>query len=328
MNCKRKRKYILVSLIILITSISYGCKSEVQEKESIKLNNGSVAIDNNGNYKTYNLNNGLYEEIEADYIITSYDSKSNNYIFNEEGEFKVHYSGEEKLIDEDNEIFSPKLSPEGNYLSYFLKDIYLNLKVQDLKKDKFIAINSSVSISGELIDWYNSESLVYYGIDDSKNNGIFIYNIDKNEEKLIYKLDSGYVEYLEVLNDGVVFLQQKEGKKKTLKFIDGNGELKDSIENIIDISDVEHTDGSIYIIGKVENNNYSLYEYNDEKVKRLVYDFPKIINLDKGLSKDSNGNILFIGGDEPNVEKVYICEDGAISELSDIEGKYYFINYN
>ena len=60
----------------------------------------------------------------------------------------------------------------------------------------------------------------------------------------------------------------------------------------------------------------------------MVYDFPKIINLDKGLSKDSNGNILFIGGDEPNVEKVYICEDGAISELSDKEGKYYFINYD
>lgn len=328
MNYKRKRKYVLVSLIILLTNINYGCKSTSEDKESIQINNGSVAIENNGSYKTYNLNNGTYEGIEADYIITSYDSKSNNYIFNEEGEFKVHYLGKEKIIDEDNEIFSPKLSPGGNYLSYFLKDIYLNLKVKDLKKDKFIDINSNVSISGELIDWYNSESLVYYGIDDSKNNGIFIYNIDKNEEKMIYKLDSGYVEYLEVLNDGVVFLQQKEGKKKTLKFINENGELKDSIENIIDISDVEHTEDGIYIIGKIENNNYSLYKYNDGKVKRLVYDFPKIINLDKGLSKDSNGNILFIGGDEPNIEKVYICEDGAISELSDKEGKYYFINYD
>ncbi len=328
MSYRRKKKYILVSLIILLTSLNYGCKNTLEDKESIEINNGSVVIENNGNYKTYNLNNGIYEEIEPNYIIASYNSKSNNYIFNEDGEFKIHYLGKDKIIDETNDIFSPKLSPEGNYLSYFLKDIYLNLKVKDLNKDKFVDINSNVSISGELIDWYSSESLVYYGIDDSKNNGIFMYNVDRNEEKLIYKLDSGYVEYLEVLNNGVVFLQQKEEKKKTLKFINENGELENSIENIVDVSDVECTEDGIYIIGKIENNNYSLYRYNDGKIKRLVYDFPKIINLDKGLSKDSNGNILFIGGDEPNVEKVYICEDGAISELSDKEGKYYFINYD
>lgn len=328
MNYKRRNKYILVSVFLLLTNIIYGCKSKNEDKKNIEINNGSVAIENDGSYKTYNLNNGTYESIDKNYIITFYDSESKNYIFNENGEFKINYLGEEKVIDESNTVFSPKLSPGGNNISYFIKDVYLNLKVKDIKRDKFIDIDSNVSISGELIDWLDSETLIYYGIDNNKNNGIFIYNIYKNEEKLIYKLDLGYVEYLKALNDGLVFLQQKEGKQKTLKFINKNGELIEAIDNIVDISDVEYTDDGIYIIGKIENNNYSLYKYSDGKIKRLLYDFPKIINLEKGLSKDSNGNILFIGGDEPKVERVYICENGAVSELSNNEGKYNFIDYN
>lgn len=327
MNCKRRKKYVLVSLILLLTNIIYGCKSKTKDIKEIEINNGAIAIENNGTYKVYNLNDGIYENIETDYIITFYDSKSKNYIYNENGEFKIDYLGKEKVIDESNTVFSPKLSPGGNYLSYFVKDMYLNLKVKDLKKDKFIDINSNVSISGELIEWYNSETLVYYGIDDEKNNGIFIYNIHDNEEKLIYKLESGYVEYLEVLNNEVVFLQQKEGKQKILKFINEKGDISESIENIDVISDVEYTEDGIFIIGKMKDNNYSLYKYSDGKIKRLVYDFPKIINLEKGLSKDSNGNILFIGGDEPKMDRVYICKDGAISELMNNEGGYYFINY-
>ena len=82
MNYKRRKKYILVSLILILTNIIYGCKSKNEDKKNIEINNGSVAIENNGSYKTYNLNNGIYESIDKDYIITFYDSESKNYIFN------------------------------------------------------------------------------------------------------------------------------------------------------------------------------------------------------------------------------------------------------
>ena len=328
MNYKIKKRFVLVILTILLTNMIYGCKNKIEDREKLQINSGSIVIENNDNYKVYNLNNNEYEIVETNYVITSYDSKSNNFIFSENGNFKVDYLGEEKVIDNTNDIFSPKLSPGGEYLSYFVKDIYLNLKVKDLKEDEYLDVNSKVSISGELIDWLDSETLVYYGIDDNKNNGIFIYDIKSDEEKFIYKLDAGYIEYLKVLENGVVFLQEKEGKQKSLKFINKNGDLSESIDNVVEISDVEYTDSGIYIIGKIENNNYSLYQYNNGKMKRLVYDFPKIINLDKGLSKDINGNILFVGGEEPSIERVYICEDGTISELSNNEGNYYFINYH
>lgn len=328
MNNKRKNKFIFISLILLLINTLYGCKNKTEDIKKIVINRGAIAIENYGDYKIYNLNSDKYERVETDYIITSYDSESNNFIFSKDGEFKINYRGQEKIIDGSNSILSPKLSQGGEYVSYFVRDGYLNLKVKDLKVDKYINIDSKVAISGELIDWYNKDTLVYYGIDDDRNNGIFIYSISENKEKLIYKLDSGYVEYLKVLDNGVVFLQEKEGKLKSLKFINENGELSEAIENIVDISDVEYTTEGIFIIGKLENNNYSLYEYSEGKIKRLVYDFPKIVNLKKGLSKDENGNILFIGGDDPNIEKVYICKDGAISTVSEEEGKYYFINYH
>lgn len=328
MNNKRRNKFILVSLIFLLINILYGCKNKTEDIKRIAINPGAIAIENNGDYKIYNLNNDKYERVETDYIITSYDSESNNFIFSKDGELHINYLGQEKIIDDSNSILSPKLSQGGEYLSYFVRDGYLDLKVKDLKVNKYVNIDSKVAISGELIDWYNEDTLVYYGIDDEKNNGIFIYSISENKEKLIYKLDSGYVEYLKVLDNGVVFLQEKEGKLKSLKFINENGELSEAIENIVDISGLEYTAEGIFIIGKLENNNYSLYEYSEGKIKRLVYDFPRIVNLEKGLSKDGKGNILFIGGDEPGIEKVYICEDGAISTVSEEEGKYYFINYH
>ncbi|MBE6054153.1 MAG: hypothetical protein E7212_09615 [Clostridium sartagoforme] len=327
MNNKKRNKFILVSFILLLTNLIYGCKNQTDEIKKIEINNGAIAIEDNKNYTIYNLDNGKYEKVETDYIITEYDSESKNYIFNNNGEFKIQYLGEERNIDDLNKIISPKLSPGGNYLSYFVKDIYLNLKIKDLKVDKFVNIDSKVAISGQLIDWYNEDTLVYYGIDNEKNNGIFLYNISNNEEKLIYQLDAGYIQFLKVLDNGIVFLQEKEGKQKILKFIDENGELVQNIQDIDDISDVEYSKDGIFMIGKLKNNNYSLYEYNEGKIKRLVYDFPKIINLEKGLSKDSDGNILFIGGDEPNKEKVYIYEDGFVSELSNNQGNYNFIHY-
>lgn len=328
MNKKRRRRIFLSSLIFLCMTMLSGCISNEEELEKVQIDNGAIAIYNSNNYSIYNLNNEKYEKVETDYIITSYDSESENFIFNENGKFKVNYLGKEKNIEESKSVILPKLSRGGEYLSYFVKENYLNLKIKNLKEDKYIDLESNVAISGELIDWLNKDTLIYYGIDDNRNNGIFIYNISENKEELLYKLDSGYVEYLKVINDGIVFVQEKEGKQRTLKFIDENGDINESIDHIIDISDVEISEDGIYILGRVENNNYSLYKYNDGSLKRLVYDFPKIINLERGLSKDSNGNILFVGGDDPSIEKIYKCDDGTISTLDADKGTYYFIDYN
>ena len=120
-------------------------------------------------------------------------------------------------------------------------------------------------------------------------------------------------------------MQEKEGKQKILKVIDEDGEVNEVIEDVLDVSDVESTQEGIFILGKLENNNYSLYKYHDKKAKRLVYDFPKLINLEKGLSKDKDGNIIFVGGEDVKVERIYRCTDDAISIIDGASGTYNFI---
>ncbi|WP_291653713.1 hypothetical protein [Clostridium sp.] len=325
MNKKKIRNIFLVNFILLMSIFLYGCKSKIEEENKVDILNGAVAIENSGEYQIYNLINDKYEKVDTEYIITAYDLKSGNFIYNENGEYKINYLGKEKTIEEEKMVISPKLAKDGRYLAYFLNDGYLDLKIKDLSKNKNISIDTKVVISGELIDWLNENTLVYYGISEDKTNGIFTYNINSNEEKLLYKLDLGYVEFLKVLDNGIVFVQEKEGKQKILKVIDEAGEVNEVIEDVLDVSDVESTPEGIFILGKLENNNYSLYKYHDKKAKRLVYDFPKLINLEKGLSKDKDGNIIFVGGEDVKVEKIYRCTDDTISIIDGASGTYNFI---
>ena len=66
MNCKNRNKYVLIILLIVFTNILLGCKNQLIEEDKVKyninLNNGAIAIENNGEYQIYNLNNGKYEK--------------------------------------------------------------------------------------------------------------------------------------------------------------------------------------------------------------------------------------------------------------------------
>lgn len=296
---------------------------------SLKLNSGSIIKENLGKFEFYNLINNTYNQVETDNFLLSYDVKSNNYIFNEEGKIKVNYLGKKVTLEEKKEVISPKLSLGGNHILYFIKEDFLKLIVKDLSTSKSIDVNSNVVISGQLVDWLNKDTIIYYGIDKEKNNGIFTYNIKEKKETLIYKLDIGYLELLKVSDNKIFFIQVLDAKNKILKVLNEAGEIEDEIEGAININDVEIKDDILYILGKIDGNNYSLYKHKDGITKRLIYDFPKIINLDKGLSKDSNGNILFMGSEENyNLNNIYICEDETISIINDNESNYYFIEFN
>ena len=329
MNKRRRKKVFLSGFIILMNISILGCKnSTVVEEPTIEISKGAIAIENSGEYKIYNLKDNKYEILETDYIITYFDEISGTFVFNDNGVVKVHSSSKEYAIEEGEAIVSSKISVGGKYLSYFIKDGYLDLKIKDIESNTYVDFNSDVIISGDLIDWINEDTLVYYGIDNNKNNGVFTYNIPEKKENLLFKLDIGYVEYLEVIEENLIIVQEKDNKERFLKVINNKGEIVETIDKIVEVSDVEVTKDGIYILGRLENNNYSLYKYSEGSMKRLVYDFPKLINLERGLSKDKDGNIIFVGGDDKNTEKLYISVDGAISQLEASEGKYHFIDIN
>lgn len=322
---KKSIKYFLIISSVFL--ISCNNSKELMDNP-LKMNSGSIVKENLGNYEFYDLINNSYNKIESNNMPLSYDIKSNNYIFNEEGKIKVNYFGKKVTLDNEKEVITPKLSLGGNYILYFIREDFLKPVIKDLSNSKFIEIKSNVAISGYLVDWLNEDTLIYYGIDKEKNNGLFIYNIKEKEETLLYKLDIGFIELLKVSNNKISFVQVKENHDKILKVLDEEGKIENEIGNVIDIKDVEIIDDTLYILGKIENNNYSLYKYKNKIIKRLIYDFPKIINLDKGLSTDGNGNILFMGSEENyNLNGIYLCEDETISIINNIEGNYYFIEF-
>lgn len=326
---KKKFKIPLIILFLPLIILMIGCeknKIPIEEMESIDIFNGAMAIENNNKYDIYNKINDNYEKVDTNYLISSYNLNSKNFIFNENNKIKINYKGKDLIIEEDKDVISPKLSISGERLLYFIKNEYLQLKIKNLSTNEYINFESNVMISGDLIEWLSEDMIIYYGIDNNKNNGIFVYNIKEKTEKLIYKLDNGFVEYIRVFDNLIIFIQGNFSKEKSIKVISKDGEIIEEINDVEDISDIEYTKDGLFILGKFKDNNYSLYQYKNGILKRIVYDFPKVINLEKGLSKDKDNNILFVGNDEFNKENIYMYKDESITVLNVTEGNYFFID--
>ena len=63
----------------------------------------------------------------------------------------------------------------------------------------------------------------------------------------------------------------------------------------------------------------------------MTFDFPQEIDMEKGLSKSEDGNILFIGKDNKKVKEKQIYKltpEGAISLLKDSGKDYSFVDIN
>ncbi|MBU3106593.1 hypothetical protein [Clostridium gasigenes] len=324
---KINSKYVLlISSMLSSWLFISGCSNTLEApSEKIILLKGAIAREENGNHTNYNLTEGKYNKLEVDKSVAAYDIISGNYIYEKEGSAFIHYKDEDMKILDKN-IINPKLSSGGDYYSYFKKDKYMQLVVKSLKDNKEIEINTNVAISGNLMDWSNN-NIIYYGIDENKTNGIFSYNVSNGKEELIYKLESGYLEFLKASKDGIVFLQGSLSGKKILKSIDKEKNIKVITDEIVELKDIEISEKGIFILGKMKDNNHSIYEVKDGKVNRIIYDFPNIVHLEKGLSSDENGNVLFIGStDSFEKEKIYIYEDGYVKVLTNDNFKYYFVD--
>lgn len=325
MKINKKCVLLLSSLISSWLFIS-GCKDTLEApSEEITLIEGAVAREEDGNHTNYNLTEGKYNKLEVEKAIAVYDTVSGNYVYEKDGNVFVKYKDSDIEVLDKN-IINPKLSQDGEYFSYFKRVEYMELVVIRLKDNEKIKINSTVSISGDLMDWSNG-NIVYYGVNENKINGIFSYNIESQKEELIYALESGYLEFLEYSKEGIVFLQETVYGKKTLKSVNKDKEVKIIIEDIVELEDIEITEKGIFVLGKMKDENYSIYEVKDGKFNRLIYDFPNLIHLEKGLSSDSNGNILFVGStDSFEKENIYIYEDGYVKSMTNDNAKYYFVD--
>ena len=328
----RKLKFvvIVISIIILIC----GCtenknKTEVQ-KDSFTLSKGSYISKGNDTNTIYSMNNdSIYENVNTEDLVVSYNSESGNYIFVKDNEVFINYLGEDIKID-DEKIKSPKLSNDGNFLFYFCDNGILEPKVIDLKNKAELIIDNKAMISGQFVDWVSDNTLIYYGIrNDDKKSGIFTYDLTNKKESLVYEIKKGYVSFLKAIDDEVVFIEDNMENKKILISLNNDNSLKEITEKVIDLKDIIKIDNNIYVLGKVKDDVYSIYEIVDNDIHRVVYDFPLMINLEKGLSVSPQGEFLFMGSNNDyNEQNIYKYSNGAVELISKNPGRYTFININ
>ena len=329
-----KRKCWSISVFIVLTLFILGCSPEKVKTpivaEAIKLNSGAVLKSEEGSYKLYNYKDGKYEQMKSNDIILAYDKNSSSYISVEADKPYVVSNGN-KFEIKDLNYSELKLSKDGIYISYFIDDNGLKLKIFDTTVNKEIEMKSNVSISGTLYDWYDVNTLVYYGVSNDGVNGLFTYNIKENKEELLYKIEEGYLAYIKGTVDNVVFLQLTlENNKKLIMIDKKTKDVKLLTDNIEEISDIIINKEKIYFTGKIHDNVKSVYELKNNKAKRLVFDFPNVVKTEKGLTIDENGNILFVGSNvgNSNEEQIYTyTQDGSITSVSKDSVDYMFLDY-
>ena len=329
---KRKCKRLMILIQIMITAVFFlGCKKEsVEEISKISLNKGAF-VDESTSYETFNFSSeNTYEEIDTEgKVITNFNMESNTYTFYKDNSFYVNYNSKDIKI-EHNKIASLKISPEGDYVFYFINDEYLEPAVMDLKNEKEILLDNKAVISGQFIDWITDTKLAYYGVNtEEKTTGIFTYDVKTKNEDNIYKISNGYVKFLKHIDDGLALVEEHYGEDTVLNIVSVNGDITEISREVIDINDIESVNDKLYLLGKVKNNNYSIYEFDNGVIKRLVFDFPSVLYAEKGLSVNEAGEILFVGSvSNEKKEHVYKYSDGSVALVSNYITNCNFININ
>ena len=334
-SCSKNTINIFCLLILTFSLVSCSAKVENQQNtetfNKVELNTGAVIANENGTYSNYNYDNGKYKKIDNSQIIGLYNQKSGNYVGQIDGKYFSCYN--DKKIDLDNVTSSDsdfKLSPGGQKMSFFRDSDGINQPViVNLQDGSEVQFNPEALISGTLLDFISDDKLIYYGVKvDTKENGLFTYDLNTNKEELLYKFKTGDAQFLKVLNDSIVFVQEIQNDDRQLIKIDINSNQSEVLsKNIVSVNDVVYSNGDYYVLGKLKNKSSSLFKINKNLEKRLIFDFPQSIIVDSGLVADGDGNILLIGSNvSQDQQEVYKCQsDGTISMVKDGATEYNFI---
>ena len=137
------------------------------------------------------------------------------------------------------------------------------------------------------------------------------------------------MKFLKHIDDGLALVEEHYGEDTVLNIVSVNGDITEISREVIDINDIESVNDKLYLLGKVKNNNYSIYEFDNGVIKRLVFDFPSVLYAEKGLSVNEAGEILFVGSvSNEKKEHVYKYSDGSVALVSNYITNCNFININ
>ncbi|MGL4873663.1 MAG: hypothetical protein ACRC30_03315 [Clostridium sp.] len=322
---KKRRMFFFMLGAICSSILLVGCgkKEKIEGFERIEILEGAIIKRDKGEFYNLNLREDKYVKNNNNSVVLEDTSKS-QLIFENEKHFAL-YNGEKIEFTSEN-YSSLNLSSNGSYLAYMVYEEGYNLKILDLEEKLEKNLKSKVRVSGTFFDFINDNTLVYYGISEDNKNGIFMYDLKADKEELIYEIKEGYVEFLKVIGNDVIFLEQSDKGKKLEKISIEDKKSKIITDEITFIYDMVENKEGYFILGSGKEGANSLYRIDKNgRVERLVYDFPQKIDVEKGLSKISD-KILFIGNSN-NIDgsSVYEYKDNEIKLISEKEGIYEFV---
>lgn len=344
-----KIKYSISTLLLFFLTLNLSScsnkntgteKNNGSYKDYSKITAGSVNYYSNGKMKIISdLKNNSSISDDEEGILIKYIKDNNAYLREKKkdnsNELILGSNNKENIIEGWKNLKDVKLSPKGDKVFYNKTDSdgSVSLGFYSSADDKFNEIKTDTLISGNLYEWLDNDSIIYYGVKTEKKiNGVFSYNTENNEEKLLFEVKKGIIEYLHINKREILYLVSDfSGTKNLYSFDVKNNKVKSMSNEVQNIEDLIVMGEKIYVLGKRTNNSMSVYILENGNFKRLVYDFPKNIDIEKGIETNKEGSILFIGYDETsNKEDVYeiALKEQSISLLSKKSGEYYFIETN
>ncbi|SHJ60210.1 hypothetical protein SAMN02745163_02242 [Clostridium cavendishii DSM 21758] len=335
------KKRCIFFIVVSLTLIFIGCndkkgnvepevsKAKFSMEETLILDENSKSFYTIDNHKLKAKELAITDEeilcFNKDTLVTAINSKNGEDIILYKGNkvYKTSFIGELEYFN---------FNKEASKAIYKLKskDDEYEYGILDLLTSKTSKIDMDIAISGNLIEFINDSNLIFYGASKTeKVSGIYRYNIETKEVNLIKGINNGFITYIKPISEEcfIYLLSNFNDEKVTFKYNINNSKEYIVSKDITKIKDILEYKDQIFMIGSLKNNLFSLYGIKDNKVNRLVYDFPRGISDDSNIIQ-VNERIVFEGYDK-NQEKNNLFEynllDKSTNIISNNDGKYRII---
>lgn len=346
----KNRVVVLIIAIIFPVIILNGCSNNQNKQPENNSNKNSIKIDDaifveekgEGLYELFSLSKGKVHSLEkienlVDFKYDTFSQVKLQLIFLGKGDnliknkLVVDTPNGKNSIEDLYSIIDFKLSPHGKYIAYrgYKKDDMESiddLKFYDLERGSSISITSKVVISGNIYEFKDENTLIYYGVNpNDRIQGIYEYNIKDKKERVVYEVKNEYLTYLSYIKKDLCLVTQDDFNESKLSLIDLNTKANTTISSGIEkIFDSHVIEDRVYFIGKFKNEELGVYKYKDGVLKRLTYGFPNVVYEKSYLSSDKDGNLYFIGyEDHEDIRDIYsIKEDDSVNLISNRSAKY------
>jgi hypothetical protein len=251
---------------------------------------------------------------------------------------RIYRNGKMMTLDSFFSASDIKMNGAGTKLAYRSYsedslDSVQKLKIFDLETKEWSEIKSGVRVSGSVYCWLDDDNLLYYGSDPEAGGTAKIYKYNTATGKQDVYLDNlkGFCMKIIPAEGGIAYFETN-GTESNICFFD-SGKESTITSDVADLYDAVYSPEAkaIYLsgimAGDTEEALYMVDLAGAAGLKRICYDFPKLVGSDSTLSLDKEGRLYFTGileGKAAGELDVFSYDSGSrtVSLLSSESGYY------